>query len=130
MGNDVLLSLEGEMITCSRELSFDTSRSDIDATCKEDDGAKKSIPGQIEWSVTTTFIVKNGTEDNTQTVVNAYLNKTLLEGKVTSDNSGDYEWAGDAYIMGIGQTFEMNDITLMTLNVVGVGEPTYTEIPV
>jgi hypothetical protein len=44
-GNDIGLYVEGQLIGCLTSSSFNSQNEEIDVTCKDDDGARKVIPG-------------------------------------------------------------------------------------
>lgn len=51
-GNSLLLSIGGQTIGCTTNTTFTSANETIDVTCKDDDGAKASLPGGNTASIT------------------------------------------------------------------------------
>jgi len=51
-GNSLLLSIGGSSIGCTTNTTFSSSNETIDVTCKDNDGAKSSLPGGNTASIT------------------------------------------------------------------------------
>lgn len=45
-GNKIVPIWDGVAIGCTTDFTFDGSNSEIDATCKDNDGAKSTLPGE------------------------------------------------------------------------------------
>jgi len=51
-GNSLLLSIGSSSIGCTTNTTFSSSNETIDVTCKDNDGAKSSLPGGNTASIT------------------------------------------------------------------------------
>lgn len=96
-GNLIMVSREGEQISCSTNATFNATRERIETTCKDNDGAKTYTPGSIDGTIEVQGISKYDTATNLTAIQTAFFNGTEETWQFGSlDNTDDpyYEFEG------------------------------------
>lgn len=117
-GNDVGIYIEGQLIGCLTNASFQSSNEEIDVTCKDNAGARQVLPGGRTWSITAEGMfnpastyglqelvavhdtrqrvwVKMGDDTNLTVTGFAYLNELSWEGPLNAGSTFSATFTGD-----------------------------------
>jgi predicted secreted protein len=128
LGNLRLMYVDDVAIGCTTSMSLSLSSESVDSTCKDNNGARQSLAGQQNWSVS---IAGNQVFENTVSVddlVTLWKNRTEFECKLSTNVTGDVEYTGDAYIESMEIVDNVNEVATWTANVVGTGPITAATI--
>jgi hypothetical protein len=89
-GNLILVSREGEQLSCTTSATFNGTIERIETTCKDDGGAKTYEAGSIDGTIEVAGISKMDTVTNFSAIAEAFFNKTTETWQFGSlDNSDD-----------------------------------------
>ena len=109
-------------IGCTRDASFSIARETIDATCKDNHGAKESLPARYSWNVSIGGIFKYnagyGIKDLRAAILDTTAAVTL---KWTTEVSGDEYLQGSAQITSLEETANYNDVATWSATFEGSG---------
>lgn len=78
-GNDIGIYVDGVLIGCLTGGSWSSSRTEIDVTCKDDDGDRAVILGGSTTNITFNGLFKPDSTYGLEDLVDCYLNKTLVD---------------------------------------------------
>jgi hypothetical protein len=88
-GNLVLLNVGGTPVGCSKDLSWSGTNGEIDATCKDNDGAEQTLLGQqgstFNLSGLTVFDATYGFDE----LLAAWKDRTTVTIRITTGVTGD-----------------------------------------
>ena len=96
-GNIVGVKQDGVLVACSTGATFNGTNEEIETTCKDNDGAKTTIPGIQTWTITI-----NGNTKNDNTVLNIRAFLELWKSKATSTFTFGTSNSDDPYLEGDG----------------------------
>lgn len=109
LGTAILQSIDGETILCSTSATLTITNEEIETTCKDNDGAYTSAPGQQKWSIQ---IQGNIVYDNATGVRDlqelAANRNTVQVAFGVLDNPEDPVWTGDAFVSSLVLTGGQN----------------------
>jgi predicted secreted protein len=117
-GNDVGVYVEGTLIGCLTNATFNSSNEEIDVTCKDNGGARQVLPGGRTWSIAfegffnpsssytlddlmdvhvdkTRVWVKMGDNTNLTITGYCYLNDITWEGPLNAGSTFSGTFSGD-----------------------------------
>lgn len=128
LGNLRLLYIDDEVVGCTTTMSASFSSESVDATCKDNNGARQSLPGQQNASVAVAgYQVFNQTV-SCDDLWNLWKNRTEFEARLSTNVSGDNEFVGTAYFESIEFTDNVNEAAAWSGNIVFTGAVTLTPI--
>lgn len=108
LGTALLQSIDGDTILCSTNATLTITNEEIETTCKDDDGAYTSVPGQQKWTIQ---IQGNIVYDNATGVRDLQIlaaNKATTTVIFGTDNVDDPAWTGDAFVSSLVLTGGLN----------------------
>lgn len=108
-GNSLLLFINGEPIVCTTEASFDFSREIVEATCKDNNGARQIKLGGTSGTFGVSGLWKFDGAYQVEDLMEAFLNGTLLTARWSTDETGDFYLEADVYITNISGASPVND---------------------
>jgi len=77
-GNSLLLSIGGSSIGCTTNTTFSSSNETIDVTCKDNDGAKSSLPGGNTASITFEMFYNPSSSYTVDDLLSVHQDGTLI----------------------------------------------------
>jgi len=121
LGNLELVYIDDVAIGCTTQMSFSNSSEQIDATCKDNDGARQSLPGQKNSSLSI-----SGNQVFNNTISNDDLwalwnDRTEFTCTRSTGVVGDYEYVGIAYIESIEMVDNVNEVASFSCSIVFTG---------
>lgn len=108
-GNSLLLYMDGNPIVCTTEASFDFSREIIEATCKDNDGARQIKLGGTSGNFGVSGLWKFDGAYQIEDLMTAFLAGTQLTARWTTDSTGDFYLEAEVYITNISGASPVND---------------------
>lgn len=121
-GTKVLLSIDGNAVACSTDLSVSMSADVIDATCKDNDGARQVLPGQKTWSVSLDAHQVWSASNQVESIYAKFWNGDEVALSWSTGVTGDPIWSGDARISQMDLTYPLNDVCGFSVTFEGNGE--------
>ena len=113
-----------DLIAGSTSSSFSGSNATIDATSKENDGAKQILLGQQDWSINHDGHLEFDAAYGYVDLIAAWKAKTTLTLKFSTEVSGDTFLTGDALITSLDISAEVNGVTSYSVSFEGTGPVT------
>ncbi|RLA19924.1 MAG: hypothetical protein DRQ56_04315 [Gammaproteobacteria bacterium] len=110
-----------DLIAGSTSSTFSGSNGTIDATSKENDGAKQILLGQQEWSMNHDGHLEFDAAYGLVDLLTAWKAKTTLTLKFSTEVSGDTYLTGDALITSVDLSAEVNGVTAGSVSFEGTG---------
>jgi hypothetical protein len=107
-GNNVGIYVDNVLIGCLTSNNVDLAVELIDATCKDNDGARAVLPGGVSGSVPFSGIFETTSTYGLDELVALLLAKTRVGVKQAVSGSGGLYIQGYAYITGLSWTGELN----------------------
>lgn len=77
-GNDIGVYVENQLIGCLTSASFDSTNQEIDVTCKDDDGARKVLPGGNQASIAFEGLFNAASTYGLQELMAVHANRTRV----------------------------------------------------
>jgi|SRR6185503_10867415 Phage tail tube protein len=108
-GNILLLYVDGDPIVCTTEASFSFSREIIEATCKDNNGAKQYKVGGTDGTFSVSGLWKFDGAYQIEDLMTLFLNGTKFTARWSTDVTGDFFLEADCYITTIGGSSPVND---------------------
>lgn len=108
-GNSLLLYIGTEPIVCTTEASFDFSREIVEATCKDNNGARQIKLGGTSGTFSVSGLWKFDGAYQVDDLMTAFLAGTLLTARWTTDSVGDFYLEASVYITNISGASPVND---------------------
>lgn len=109
-GNNLLLYLGVDALSCVKNCSYDLQRKTIDATCKDLDGAEQSLVAGYGGTMTADGIWKFDANFGINDLMTAFLAGNTLTAKWSTEVAGDSRLVGSVLITGIGASSNFNDV--------------------
>lgn len=122
--------VNGEIVGCQRDSSLEEQFETIDATCKDDGGARKSLPGQLSWSATMDAVTVYDAENGITQLRAIMRAKQLCSVSFTTGIPGDPIQTGQAYITGLTENAPMNDVATYSITFTGDGLLSQNTVPI
>jgi predicted secreted protein len=120
-GTKIFVLVNGELVGCQKDSDLDISFDQIDATCKDNDGAKKTLPGQVSWSINMDAVQVYNDANGFQSLVAASLNKNSVAVMWSTGAEGDPVYSGNAYITKLNAKAPLNDVATYSVTFSGDG---------
>lgn len=128
LGNLRLLYIDDEVVGCTTTMSASFSSESVDATCKDNNGARQSLPGQQNASVSVAgYQVFNQTV-SIDDLLDLWQGRTEFEARLSTNVTGDTEIVGSAYIESIEVTDNVNEAASWSANIVFTGAVSFDVI--
>ena len=108
-GNSLLLYMEGNPIVCTTEASFSFSRELIEATCKDNDGARQITLGGTSGNFSVSGLWKFDGAYQIEDLATAFLAGTQLTARWTTNVAGDFYFEAEVYITELSGAANVND---------------------
>lgn len=124
-GNIVIPDWNGDPIGCTTNFSFEGSNAEIDATCKDNDGAKSTLPGEQTWSFTAEGLQVYDATTGIEDLMSDWRNKVEATIAWSTGELGDKTYSGQAYISAISMGAPLNGVA--TWNVTWTGKGVLSE---
>lgn len=99
-GNQLLLFLDGQVIGCTDNCEFSSTNETIDATCKDNNGARQVLSGSNSWTVTFSGLWDFASALGPRQLAAIHKNKTRVGIKMAVTDAAGTELAGGDYIIG------------------------------
>jgi len=96
-GNLILVSADGDQLSCTTGATFSLTNERIETTCKDEDGARTYEPGSQDCSLEVQGIAKYDTVTNLATVAALAFSKTIVVwqfGGLTNPDDPYYQFSG------------------------------------
>lgn len=109
LGTAFLQTVDGDTILCSTTSSLNITNAEIETTCKDNNGAYTSVPGQQKWQIQ---IAGNVVFDNAYGLkdLNPLVkNGTTFTVTFGTENVDDPFWQGDGFISNFDQGADQNN---------------------
>lgn len=107
-GNIVGLYREDVLVGCSTGATFNGTNAEIETTCKDNDGARTTIPGIQAWTITIDGNVKNDTIEGFAEFLALWKSKGTSTFRFGTSNSDDPYLEGDGFISAFTWTGPLN----------------------
>lgn len=108
-------------IACSTQATLSGTNEQIETTCKDNDGAKTYLPGGTDWNITSTGIVKYDATRGVDDLGDAFLNKTALTVRYSTNVNGDSYYQGTATITSFSIDAPLNAPATWSVTFTGSG---------
>jgi len=120
-GNKVGIYVDDTLIACATSATLDLTTNLVDSTCKDNNGQEQVSPGQKSWSMGLDGNLAFDSSYGWSDLVAAWESATLLTVKWGTDETGDENYSGSAYIDSLNASAPLNEITTYTVNFRGTG---------
>jgi hypothetical protein len=110
VGTKVVPIIDGEPVGCSTDLSLELSSEVIDATCKDNEGARQVLPGQNNWTCNFSALTVYNTDQGVEELVAKWLAKDTVSVSISTGVTGDPLYTGDGYISSLSMSFPLNEV--------------------
>ena len=121
-GNLIMVSADGDQLSCSTNATFNASRERIETTCKDNDGAKTYEPGSMDGTIEVQGIAKYDTATNLTLVQEAFFAGTEQEWQFGSlDNTDDPYYQFQGFISDFSVEGPLNSPSTWSFTVVPTG---------
>jgi len=108
-GNSLLLYMDGNPIVCTTDASFDFSREIIEATCKDNNGARQIKLGGTSGTFSVSGLWKFDGAYQIDDLSDAFLAGTLLTAHWGTNVVGDFFFEASVYITNLSGSSPVND---------------------
>lgn len=109
-GNLFGLYIGGTLIACARDCSFDGTNETIDATCKDNDGAKQVLLGQQGGTFNVDGLVVMDASYGFVDLIGVWLNKTEVVVLMSTEETGDTTITASCLLTNITVNGPLNDV--------------------
>jgi TP901-1 family phage major tail protein len=113
-----------ELVACSTSGTFSGSRELIEATSKDNDGAREILTGGLTWSIQCEGLIEYGlagTVQGSSDVFDMWDNKTKVRVAWSTGANGDTLYYGDAYVTSYEETAGLNEVASFSATFEGDG---------
>lgn len=110
-GNQLLLFIDNQVIGCTDNVELNSTKETIDATCKDNNGARQVLSGSQAWTMTSSGKWDFASTLGPQHLYNAHKNGTRLGVKMAITDINGNEESGKSHFYGYAR--------LNTFNVAG-----------
>jgi len=120
-------SAEGDtfaLVACATSGTFTGTRELIEATTKDNDGAREILTGGITWSISTEGLVEYGlaaSVTGADDLFDIWDNKTKVRVGWSTGVTGDTIYYGDAYITSYEESAGLNEVATYSVTFEGDG---------
>ncbi len=122
-GNIILVSREGEQVSCSTGATFSGTRERIETTCKDEDGAKTYTPGSLDGTIEVQGITKFDTATNLSAISEAFMGGTEETWQFGGlDNTDDPYFEFEGFISDFSVEGPLNNPSTWSFTVVPTGQ--------
>lgn len=108
-GNALLLYMEGNAIACTTEAQFQFSRTLIEITCKDNNGAKQYKVGGTDGTFSVSGIWKFDAAYGVEDLATAFLAGTQLTARWSTDETGDFYLQAEVIITDFSGAANVNE---------------------
>jgi|694.fasta_scaffold98515_4 predicted secreted protein len=129
LGNLRLLYIDDVAVGCTTTLSASFSSESVDATCKDNDGARQSLPGQQNASVAVAGYQVFDQTVSIEDILALWQDRTEFECKLSTNVSGDIEIIGNAYFESVEISDNVNEASSWSGNIIFTGAVTFSAVP-
>lgn len=109
LGTAWLVDIAGNTVLCSTTASLNITNAEIETTCKDNEGAYTSVPGQQKWQIQLNgnVVLDNayGLADINPLVKNATEFAVIFG----TENTEDPYWQGQGFISNFDQSADQNN---------------------
>lgn len=109
------------LIACTTGGSFSASLETIDATCKDNDGARAILPGGQTWSMSVDGLIKYDAAYGMEDLWTLFAAKTQVTVRWSTEVAGDTYKEGSAYITSFEETAGLNEVSTYSVSFEGTG---------
>ena len=120
-GNSVLVYLNDVAIGCLNNNEFQSTNEEIDATCKDNDGARNVLPGGNQWSISFDGTFETGSTVGLEELLGVHKNKTLVGVRMGVAGSGGLYIQGEAYLNELNWSGPLNAAAVFSGSFTGNG---------
>lgn len=99
-GNQLLIFLDGQVIGCTDNCEFSSTNETIDATCKDNNGARQVLSGSNTWTITFSGLWDFASALGPRQLASVHKEKTRVGIKMAVTDSNGDELSGGDYIIG------------------------------
>jgi len=102
-----------ELVACSTSGTFSGTRELIEATTKDNDGAREILTGGVTWSITCEGLIEYGlgtTVRSSEDIFDLWEGKTKVRVAWSTGASEDTIYYGDAYVTSYEETAGLNEV--------------------
>lgn len=128
LGNLRLLYIDDVAVGCTTQMSLSLSSEEVDSTCKDNNGARQSLAGQQNWSVSISGHQVFENNPSVDDLFDLWKNRTEFEARLSTGVTGDVEYTGDAYISSMEITDNVNEVATWSATITGTGAISATTI--
>jgi hypothetical protein len=123
INNGTLLGvyIGGTLIAHSTSATLDVSMSTRDETTKDSAGWSEKGEGLREWSISGDFLVAEDATYGYGDLMTAYIGRTLLTVKYSSEVTGDVSYTGSAYLTSLSRSAGTEDSESGSYTLEGTG---------
>jgi predicted secreted protein len=119
LGNKVVPVIDDVAIGCTTECSLELTSEVIDATCKDNDGARQVLPGQNGWTFSFSGLQVLDDADGVKSLTALQLAKTIVPVTVSTGVVGDPEFTGSGYISSVSLNYSLNEVASYDVTIEG-----------
>jgi predicted secreted protein len=120
-GNIVIPNWGGSAIGCTTNFSFEGSNAEVDATCKDNDGAKSTLAGEQTWSFTAEGLQVYDATIGIEDLMTDWRTKQEETIEWSTGVVGDKTYSGTAYISAISMGAPLNGVATWNVTWTGKG---------
>lgn len=120
-GNLLGIYVGTDLIACATNSTFNGSNGTIDATCKDNDGARQVLMGEQTWTMQHDGILAFDAAYGYVDLVTIWKNKTSVTLKFSTEVTGDTYLTGDAFISSLDVTAGLNEVSTYSISFEGTG---------
>lgn len=121
-GVKVLIYLNDEAIAESQSATLDLSTNMIPATSKSSGGFEQNLAGDRSWSLSDSGFREYGdASGNTRNLEDAWLNRTLVDVKFSTSESGDVGYSGQAHVSACNLVADHGAAATYAATITGTG---------
>ncbi len=124
-GNAVLVFVDNVAIGCLTGCTFNSQGSPIDVTCKDEDGAPRSLPQKGPWNISFNGNFKTDSAYGLPQLLAARLNQTLLQIKFGGSEDDELYVIGAAYLNQLTWDGQLNAASTFSGQLDGDGDWDY-----
>jgi len=107
-GNDIGLYVNNQLIGCLTSANFSSTNQEIDVTCKDDDGARKVLPGGQSSEISFDGMFNPAATYGFQDLVALNANRTRVFIKMSYDSTDSLTVSAYAYLNKIEWSGPLN----------------------
>jgi len=125
-GNDLGLFIGEVFIACTTDATISLSREVIEATCKDNGGARQVLGGSLSWTMTAAGLWKFDAAYGIEDLVDAILADTTLTARWSMESStiGDFYLEGSVKVTSVEASSPVNGAATWSVTFEGSGLPT------